>query len=380
MVTNEILRHLATLDPDRPVASIYARTDPRDPANSKHNPAWEIALRNGLRETSARLQANGSREDDQSFRALHEQIEREMIALEPSDRGRSYAWFVGADGETIDRFTLQLPLREDLVVWDSRPHISPLVDVGDRGAAIGVVLVGREHVRLLSIEQGEVSEPENSEYTLELGDWRPYGGTASGSPQRGMQTTSHEERFEARVDEQRDKLYAEYAASTASRLEELGWERIAIACERQVMAQFKAALPAALTERIVVEEDVNLDHMEPHAIAEILEPSIAAAWQSQSRQLAKAIESSALSRGAASLGTEETLGVLAEGRVEHLLLDPHFDFSPATLPEALGAPTDQLAERAVEAAMASSAKVTSINAEDSESLEKAGGMMALLRF
>ena len=60
--------------------------------------------------------------------------------------------------------------------------MSPLVDIADRGAPTGIVLVSRDAVRLLQIEQAKPSEPENSTFELELGDWRPFGGTAGGSP------------------------------------------------------------------------------------------------------------------------------------------------------------------------------------------------------
>jgi hypothetical protein len=382
MFTSKTLHDLATADPGQPVASIYARTDPRDPNNTTHNPGWEIELRNGLRAIAERLEAGDDRDGDQAFRALHERIENELIDLEPSERGRSVVWFLRSDGETIERFSLQIPVLDDALVWDSRPYISPLVDVADRGSAVGIVMVGREHVRLMDIEQGETSEPANSEYELELGDWRPYGGSASGSPDRGTQTTSHEERYETRVDEHRDKLYADAAAATASRLEQLGWQRIVLACEGQVLTQFRNALPAAISERVVAVSDLNLGHKEPHEIAEALEPLIEQAWLEGAAKLVAEIHEHALAGGPGSLGVDETLGALAEGRVEHLVLDPSIDFAAALsgVPGPIGGPPELLGERAVEKALATSAKVTAYSAEASEHLRESGGMMALLRY
>jgi hypothetical protein len=382
MFTTETLHKLATIDPGQPVASIYARTDPRQSDNTTHSPAWEIELRNGLRSISDRLSAGDDRESDQAFRALHERIETEIVDLDPTERGRSYVWFLQADGETIDRFALQLPVREPVVIWDSKPYISPLVDVADRGSAVGIVLVGRESVRLMDIEQGEAAEPANSVFELELGDWRPYGGSAGGSSARGAQTTSHEERFETRVDEHRDKLYSQAAAATAKRLEQLGWQRIVIASEGQVHAQFIDALPPILAQRVIATPDLNLAHMEPHEVAEVLEPLIEEAWERSASKLAGEIHDHALAGGPGSLGVDETLAALGEGRVEHLVLDPEIDFAAAltTVPDAIGGPAELLGERAVEKALATSAQVTTHPVNSSDALRESGGMMALLRY
>ena len=285
MFTRDVLQRLATTDAGRAIVSVYARTDPRDPANTSSTPGWEIALRNGLGAIGERLEAGDDRDARLGFRELRERIETELIELEPTDRGRSVAWFVDTDGTGSERFTLQLPLRGDRVVWDTKPFVSPLVDIADRGAPTGVVLVSGELVRLIAIEQAEPTEPENSLFELELGDWRPFGGTAAGSSGRGVQATSHQESFEARVDAQRDQLFATAAAATGQRLEQLGWERIVLVSETQVAARFRAALPPIVSERVIAESDLNLTAEDPHVIAEALEPLIEDAWLARSRGL-----------------------------------------------------------------------------------------------
>jgi len=379
MFDRELLRALATADPPAPVLSVYARTDPRDPSNTGHSPAWEVALRNGLRAVNEELEARDDRELRLSFRELRERIEDELLTLEPAERGRSVAWFVGADGTEHARLGLQLPVREDRVVLDGKPFVSPLVDVADRGAATGVVLVGLEHVRLLQIEQGEVTEPDASEYEIALGDWRRYGG----SPERGMRTTGHRERLEARVGEQRARLFDEAARAAAGRLDELGWEQVALVGQHQVAGQFREAAPGALTDRIVSVLDANLGGEDASVVAETLEPHLDEQWRARAAALAQEAAERAAAGGAAALGPDETLATLVAGRASHLVLDPAADLSAAAsdqVVEALGGPATLLAERAVEAAVASDAEVTALAAEDSPALARAGGMLALLRW
>ncbi len=382
MFTRDVLKRLASAEPGRPVVSVYARTDPRDPSNTSSTPGWQIALRNGLGAIAERLEAGDDRGERLAFRELRERIETELTELEPAKRGRSVAWFVDGVGGGSERFTLQLPVREDRVVWDAKPFVSPLVDIADRGAPTGVVLVSGELVRLLGIEQAEPTEPENSTFELELGDWRPFGGTAAGSSGRGVQTTSHQERYEARVDAQRDQLFAGAAAETGQRLELLGWERIIIVSETQVAARFRAALPSILSERVIAESDLNIAGNDPHVIAEALEPLIEDAWLARASQLADLARERAQAGGAAAVGAPETLTALAEGRVEHLILDPGGDFSAAAdmVPASVGGPVALVGERAVEAAVATGAQVTALAAEDSQALTEAGGIAALLRY
>jgi hypothetical protein len=382
MVTREVLERLATAPVSRRIVSVYARTDPRDPSNTSSTPGWHVALRNGLAAVGERLEAGDDREGRLAFRHLRERIEFELIGLEASERGRSVAWFVDVDGDSSERFVLQLPLREDVVVWDAKPFVSPLVDIADRGARTGIVLVSGDAVRLLQIEQAEPSEPENSTFELELGDWRPFGGTAGGSPGRGVQSTSHQESYEARVDAQRDQLFATAATETAKRLEQLGWERIVLVSATQVAARFHAALPHVLSERVIAESDLNLIGEEPSAIAEALEPLIDDAWLTRARALADLARERTQAGGAGAVGEPETLTSLAEGRVEHLIVDPSADFSAAAdmVPEAIGGPAELLGERAVEAAIATGAQVTALPTSESAALTEAGGIAALLRY
>ncbi len=186
MFTREAMHSLATAEPGPLVVSVYARTDPRDPANTSASPAWHVALRDGLSALGNRLEADGDRDTRLAFRALRTRIEDELVEMEPAARARSVALFVDVNGGRAERFSLQLPVRADMVVGDRRPFVSPLVDIADRGASTGVILASGETVRLLQIEQGEVAEPANSTFELTLGDWRPFAGSAGGSPGPGQ--------------------------------------------------------------------------------------------------------------------------------------------------------------------------------------------------
>ena len=255
-------------------------------------------------------------------------------------------------------------------------------NVVDRGAATGVVLVGGDSIRLLEIRAGHIDEPDDSTYELSLGDWRPFKAYSSANPARGQQTVSHQEHYEARVEEQRGKLFVAAAEAAAERAEGLGWERIVIAAEGQVATRFQAALPEQLRRRVITTLDHNVGHEDSAAIVTLLEPHLEASWLKRTRQAIAGAHERAGAGGAGVIGPQETLGALAEGRVDHLILDPDHDFSSfaGSIPVSIGGPPSMLAERAVEAAIAAGGRVSTLPVSDSEGLLDADGMVALLRY
>lgn len=382
VITRNVLQSLATAGPRRLVVSVYARTDPRDPANTTSSPAWHVALRDGLSTLAERLEAGHDREVRLAFRALRGRIEEELVDMDPVERARSVALFVDIEGGQSQRFSLQLPLHGDALVGADRPFVSPLVDIVDRGARTGVILANGEFVRLLQIEQAEATEPENSIFELTLGDWTRFAGSAGGSKARERQIITQKERYEARVDAQRQHLFETAVEQTTKRLHDLGWERIVLVCETQVASRFRELLPVELRERVIGESDLDLVGEESSAIAEALEPLLAAAWLKRSTDLVELARERAQADGLATLGTQDTLRALAERRVEHLVLDPACDFSAAAgmAYPAIDGPADTIGERAVEEAFASGAQVTALASAASQSLRDAGGIVALLRY
>lgn len=376
MPSTDDLRSLALHEPAEAVLSVYARTDARDPANTNHVPGWLIALRNGLR-------AIGKESRFSDLAELLERVEREAAALAPADRGRSFAWFLTPDATLDRRFTLQIPVRTDLVVLDDRPFVSPLVDVVDRGRPAVVVLVGSETVRLLHWKLGRIIEPEDSTRKLSLGDWREYRGPAAAGPARGQQTATHAEHFEARVEDRRRKFIDSAAGSITRRIEELGIQRVVIAGEGQVARAFADALGPSVEDRIVDVLDFNANDALPADIGSVVEPVLEAHWRREAEDAAVAAFETARAGGPAAAGPDETLAALVDARVERLFLDAERPYAVDGLGpharQAFDARTTCIAEGAVELAIAGGADVTAVGSGCAPVAE-AGGMVARLRY
>jgi len=379
------VRELAEGPAGPPVLSVHLRTDPRDPANTAHVPEWLVALRNGLRDVSRRLEEVGSRDDRLAIRELRDRVEDDVLSLAPWQRGRGIAWFLSPDGEVDRRLTLQLAPRRHVVRWDDRPFVSPLVDVADRGRATGIVLVGGDAVRLLHWEAGLVDEPERSLYELELADWREFSGHGVGSPVGGWSSGSNETAYEQRVDAWRDRFLREAATAVGGRVHELGWDRVVLVSEGQVAGRFAAELPDDVGDRVVAEVEANLLLEAPAAVSDRLEGTLDTAWRQEVTQAATRAAEAAYGGGPGAVGWGEVLGALLERRVSHLIVDPDAapgrgQVNPLVL-DALGRPgPDFLAERAVELAVAADARVTALDGDDVPALLTGGGVLAELRW
>ncbi len=383
MFTRADLLDLAAARPGR-VLSLYARTDPRDPANTGHAPAWQTEIRNGLRSALHAAEAADDRDDALALRDLVAQVEGELGSVGPAERGRSFAWFLTVDGTLERRFTFQLPIRRSEVVWDDSPLVAPLADLGDRGRATGLILVSLEAVRLLRWEVGEVSESEHSEFTLDTGDWRRYQRGAGRGGGRGAHAADQREAFDARVEAHRDKFFAAAAGALGTRLAEEGIDHVVVAGAAQVGSRFVAMLPNEVAGRVLATVETDLADAAPAQVAERLEPEIESARAAEIAEVAERAASAAAAGGHGAVGPTDTMLALAERRVAHLVIDPAAG-PPAgdRLDERVTAALDGLplalwSERAIELALEQDARVSVLEPE--RGTPPPGGMAALLRF
>lgn len=378
-VTTDLIRELALLEPGSPVLSVHLQTDPRDPANTAKTPRWLVALRNGLRDASRTVEESVSRDERLALTGLLERAETELLSLDASERGRGIAWFVTADGSLNQRLTLQLPPREETVRLDTRPFISPLVDVADRGRPTGLILISAEAMRLVHWEGGLAEEPERSLYEFELGEWRDYSTYAMTNP---GSPNIHIDTAERRIEEWRRRFLREAAATLAGRLDELGWDRFFVVGERRAADGLVAALPTSARDLIAAQINANILWEEPSAVAERLEADLEAVWVREARALASSAVEAAQAGGPAAIGWLDVLDGLIQRRVRHLVLASGRAPDPETLPahtlEMLGWPSrDFLVERAIEHAVGGDAGVTALPEEASGMLADVGAAATL---
>lgn len=377
------LRDLIDHKSEGPVLSVFCRTDPREPSNKGESPAWGIALKNGLRAVIDA--AEGDRERHETARRLADLAERRMAAITGTDRGRSVALFLSADGSLDRKITFQIPFRKDHVAFDSGAVVWPMIDVIDRGLRTGLVLLSHDHIRLLEWRDGTAHDLEESAWDLELGDWHQYRGTVRPNPQRGRQSISNLAAYGDRVEEWRQRFVKAAAQAIAESARELEFERLVIAADGNGAAEFTEALPDDTRGLVRASVPSNLIDLSAAEAASQLDPHLRDAWRSVINNVAKqAVERMRASDRAAG-GADETLLALVEGRVEHLVLDPYRELDESRLSvgarQAIAdAGEASVPEALVELAIRTDARVSSAGVNEVPWLEKGDGVLALLRF
>lgn len=376
------VRELALAQPGAPVLSMYVRTDPRDPANTAVTPGWVIELRNELRAVSRQPRPENAGRPRNELQDLCLRMERDILALDATERARGIAWFRTADGALDRRFVLQLPPARTSAHLDRRPFVSPLVDVVDRGRPAGLVLLSTDAVRLLHWQAGRVEEPQRPLYELEAGEWRDYAAYVghAGRSAGGM----HVATFADRVEEWRERFLSDAASATAKQVADLGWSRLVLVGEPRLVHAFASQLPASARERLVATTEANLIWEEAAAVAERLEDTLDDVWRQESQRLVDAAIGAAAAGGAGAAGWADVLDCLIQHRAAHVVFaadsTPDPDRLPPHVMNALGVPPrGMLIERAVELAVGSGAEVSAVSHEVA-ALADAGGVVAALRY
>jgi hypothetical protein len=360
--TLEDARELSQWRPPFGVLSIYLGFDPADRGG-----AWRTELRNGL---DAVLEAQKEAEHERrvALRATTKRLaERfEDGDLRPPPRGE--AGFVEvAEKEGVERwFGAGVAPAEACIEFGSEPVVGPLLELGGRGAPRAIAVLSAERVRLLSCVEGAMEELEDWELTITSLDWRERKSQTSSNPARaqGIGSSGHDQ-FGERLEHNRQRFLGECGGLVANRVAADGFGGAIAFGPSRDFESFEAGFsfpqvelahggeadlisaPKGKVGEVAVEAAHRLDEERDRAVVE--------------RAMA---EVKGGSRGAG--GLQEFQGALAEGRVDHLVLDAASDRAAA--------------EPLIRAALTSSAQVTVVRDEAAAPLAEAGGIAAILRY
>jgi hypothetical protein len=355
-------RELSEWSPPLGVLSVYLGFDPADRGG-----AWRTELRNGL---DAVLDANKEAEHDRriALRATAQRLtERfEDGDLRPPPRGEIGFVEVAEKGGAEHWFgTGAPPVADACVEFGAEPVVAPLLDLCGRGAARGIALLSAERVRLLRCAEGALEELEDWELSITSGDWRERKSQSTNNPARaqGVSSSGHDQ-FEERLDHNRHRFLGECGGLAAKALGENGLAELVVIGPAKDAEHFKHGFGTA-DGKLKIGGDADLISVPTGKLTETVTEVVGRLeHESQSAVVERAIgEAKGGSRGAA--GLQETQGALAEGRVDHLVLDG-----------AIGAEAESL----IRAALGSSAQVTVVRDEVAAPLAEAGGVAAILRY
>jgi hypothetical protein len=364
-MTQPTLEDARTLSEWRPalgVLSVYLGFDPADRGG-----AWRTELRNGL---DAVLSSHEDAEHDRrvALRATAKRLtERfEDGELRPPPRGEVGFVEVAEKAGAEHWFGVGVaPEASACVEFGSEPVVAPLLALCAHNGARGVALLSAERVRLLRCAEGALEDLADWELSITSLDWRERKSHSASDPARaqGVGASGHDQHHE-RLEHNRQRFLTECGGLAAGRTDGDGLEEVIVFGPTRDLESFKSGFGAGGAS-LVIGGDSELISTPKDHLGEL----VAAVVSRHDAERDRAVVSRALgeakgsSRGA--LGLQETQAALAEGRVDHLVLDAAIDGESESL---------------VRAALASGARVTVVHDEAAAPLAAADGVAAVLRY
>ena len=374
------LKQLLGWAPPGGVLSVSVEIDPADRGGG-----WHVALGDELREVLGG--ADDAPHDVRlALRAVVDAVLERFPERGKPPEGRGHMGFIEVAKKGRERwYASQMPPHRTEATYAYRPYLRPLVELADDGARIGAAAVSGDQVRLWEWELGRLSEVDDWEI-LTTGDWRERKAQRPSDPARFHGPgASGREQHDQRLEAHRERFLKDAGGRTTARAGERGWRDLLVFGENEHVRRYADALdsrePRHVHSKNVVSEPTS-------RIAGRVEALIPDLNRERELKLVETVKESAYSgKERASLGPQETIEALLQGRVEHLLFDAERDYTGHGIEEGLayeGPPLGDdglpVAELMIERALETGARITPLEGTAAAALDEHSGVAALLRY
>lgn len=354
----------------------------------------------GARILSVYLDTSPGRQPERQFQAafraavqsIHEQLDepgQEAIGREAETVARWLEEYQPS-GQGLVLFSCQtlgfwqehhLPLPvNDHVAFDDTAFLRPLIDLLDEYERYAVALVDRERARLFAVHLATIEESAALEDRV---------------------SQEHKQEIESTAKRQRhyDTHVRWHLKEVVERLSEMAgrraFDRLILAGPEETTAEFQRLLPQELQSRVVGR--MNLEMLAtPQQVLERTLPLIEEVERTEEEQIVNDLLARAPASAGAVAGLEKVFDMLAEGRVQQLVLAEGFTGQGSACPNCLFTTSREeatcpgcnhamefvtdLAERAVERTLGQSGTLETVHGPAAEALFAAGGIGAFLRW
>jgi peptide subunit release factor 1 (eRF1) len=301
MISKQDLERILSRPPsERPVVSLFLDMS----VNQNNKRQWEVFLsqkRTQLEETEPEMIARQGHSVD----ALADRI-RGWIAEDFAEANRGVVIYAEVGGDYFEAMQFPVPVQNRLVVAD-RPVVGPLAQVLESYHHYGVVLLDREHVRILSVYLGSLlDEIERHGDPLPVPSHVKAGGYSQARLQR-------------RKAEEMRHFFKEFAAEVEEFVARYQPQDLVLLGTEENTAKFREFLPDSLLQKVVHTGNMWVD--EPAAgVMEKLDPLLRAEVDRHNREVVEQLKDRVAHDYLATAGWQGTLAALQEGKVDTLVL------------------------------------------------------------
>jgi peptide chain release factor subunit 1 len=365
MLSENDLRELLDFNTEQPVLSVYLNTDPSEGNADVH----KLRLRSMVKEINLTKDV--------------EAIER-YINHEYNWSGRGVAVFSCSHDGFFRVYPLAVPVR-NLVHISDRPSVKPLASLLDNYGGYGVVLVDKQGARLFFFHMGELREQEGV-----LGETvkrTKHGGGGSSVPGRRGETAANRT-----VDEVVDRNMKDAVDFSVHFFETNHVRRILVGGTEENGKLFCSLLPKSWQSLVMGTFPMSMTATHAEVRSRAFELGMQVENEREKRLVDRLMTMAAKESGAVT-GLEKTLQAVNEGRVQTLVVSEGFRKNAyrckstgwlTIKPEDACSGEDDIekvydvVDLVVNQVMRSGGEVDVIMS--SETMEKAGGIGAILRY
>lgn len=347
---------------------------------------WRTDLRDRLRELDKSAHGSSSHEH---WKALERTTERIMQRF-PEGGAQPHARCLILVAEVSDEpgfelyAELQVPPPRSIVVHQPAPVLGPLVELLDDGQATGVLAAAAEEAQLWNWYLGQVEHLGRWRFNEDIGPRAP-GDTKQATGDRQTTPRAGSDQGGPHLEELRERFLRAVGEEVAKEAEARGWRELVAFGEKGEIRRLEDDLQSNAT--LVHGGSQNLAQADDHQVAVRVNELSDNLNHSRKVELCEQAKAAARSQGGTgSLGLQETLDALAEGRVAHLVFDRDRDYSDASVTEQFAyARSDgfgqlPVTEQMIEQALQTGAWVTQLAAQTRHALADHEGVAAILRF
>ena len=209
-------------------------------------------------------------------------------------------------GDWFQALQTRAPLQNRLIVAP-RPVVAPLAQALEGYRHYGVVLIDREHVRLLSVYQGTVLDEVERR-----GDPLP--------PPHDVQAGGYaQSRYQRRKLEETKHFFKDFAAEVEEFTRRYHPDDLVLLGTEENLSAFAEHLPDSILQRVVHTGPMWVDENAAEVIRQ-LEPLLKAEMERTQHEVVEQVRDRVVHDYMATAGFQGTLSALQEGRVDTLLL------------------------------------------------------------
>jgi len=315
MLTRDQLAEIYWGLEEEKVLTVYVDGVGRDPALRR---VWRRRLGQELEKEAHRLQIENPEEKNQ-FDAAQEHLNKELEGFDAFLPGKGWVGFATADGiRHAETLPVQVP---NLVRWASGPKVAPYIRGLKQLRPLAVVLVDSRRGRVFLYREGEVQELEDLRADTFLGDLMdpsPPRRTGRLSGTRGQTATDAAQRY---LGEGTSRMLKRAREVCTDLIQPDGF--LLLGGDQEAVSHLRSLLPKSLDRRILENPSLFVEMSDPEVKKAAAEGASALAKLRQN-SLLEEIAERAYSGGNGSLGAEETVRALREGRVDILALSRGF--------------------------------------------------------